>query len=204
MTSLRSRGRPRKASKAQIVENAMALYWQDGLATRSLNELCRQLEVSKPGLYREFGGEDGLIADCLTLYGQISKNAFEAIISDNQPFNVQLTEFIDQIFTFHDQFPQGCLLMQASREQRVLGPASLDALQSAGADFFKMVHSWVRSAQERGDIASNVSADVTSFQILAQIHSIHSGLAGGLAKKLVRELTDLSLYAVLPSAQRLH
>ena len=204
MTSLRSRGRPRKASKAQIVENAMALYWQDGLATRSLNELCRQLEVSKPGLYREFGGEDGLIADCLTLYGQISKNAFEAIISDNQPFNVQLTGFIDQIFTFHDQFPQGCLLMQASQEQRVLGPASLDALQSAGASFFKMVHSWVRSAQERGDIASNVSADVASYLILAQIHSIHSGLAGGLAKKLVRELTDLSLYAVLPSAQRLH
>ena len=204
MTSLRSRGRPRKASKAQIVENAMALYWQDGLATRSLNELCRQLEVSKPGLYREFGGEDGLIADCLTLYGQISKNAFEAIISDNQPFHVQLTGFIDQIFTFHDQFPQGCLLMQASREQRVLGTASLGALQSAGAGFFKMVHSWVHSAQERGDIASNVSADMTSHLILAQIHSIHSGLAGGLAKKLVRELTDLSLYAVLPSAQRLH
>ena len=174
------------------------------MATQSLNELCRQLEVSKPALYREFGGEDGLIADCLTLYGQISKNAFEAIISDNQQFHVQLTRFIDQIFTFHDQFPQGCLLMQANRKQRVLGTASLDALQSAGAGFFKMVHSWVRSAQERGDIASNVSADVTSFLILAQIHCIHSGLAGGLTKKLVRELTDLSLYAVLPSAQRLH
>ena len=62
MTALRSRGRPRKASKSQIVENAMALYWHDGLSTRSLNELCRQLDLSKPGLYREFGGEDGLIA----------------------------------------------------------------------------------------------------------------------------------------------
>jgi len=66
MTALRSRGRPRKASKIQIVENAMALYWHDGLSSRSLNEMCRQLEVSKPGLYREFGGEDGLIAECLT------------------------------------------------------------------------------------------------------------------------------------------
>ena len=150
------------------------------------------------------GGEDGLIADCLTLYGKVSKNALQAIISDNQSLHVQLTGFIDQIFTFHDQFPQGCLLMQAKREQRALGTASLHALQSAAVGFFKMVHSWEQSAQQRDDIASNVSAYTTSYLILAQIHSIHIGLAGGLANQLVRELTNLSLHSVLPSAQTLH
>lgn len=201
MTALRSRGRPRKASKIQIVENAMALYWHDGLSSRSLNEMCRQLEVSKPGLYREFGGEDGLIAECLKLYGQTANETFGAIVKDDKPFQFQLSRFIDKIFTLHDQFPEGCLVMQATQEHRDLGQASLDALRSARESFFEIVHHWVQNAKKRGAIASNVSTKVASFLILAQIHCVHSGLVGGLTKETVRELIDLSLQSVVRPAQ---
>jgi len=203
MTALRSRGRPRKASKSQIVENAMALYWHDGLSTRSLNELCRQLDLSKPGLYREFGGEDGLIAECLSLYGQTVRDAFGGIINDGKPFQVQVDNFIDKIFALHKQFPQGCLLMQATREQRDLGQASLRAMQSESSDLFQMILLWVQKAKRQGAIASNVTAKVASSLILAQVHCVHSGLVGGLTKDLVRELSDLSLQSIL-RPHRLH
>lgn len=203
MTALRSRGRPRKASKSQIVKNAMALYWHDGLSTRSLNELCRQLDLSKPGLYREFGGEDGLIAECLSLYGLTVRDAFGEIINDGKAFQVQLDNFIDKIFALHNQFPQGCLLVQATREQRDLGQASLKAMQLERSGFFQMILHWVQNAKLQGAIAPNVTAKVASSLILAQIHCVHSGLVSGLTTEMVRELINLSLQSIV-RPYRLH
>ena len=45
----------------------MDSYWRDGVENVSLNELCRRAEVSKPGVYREFGGEEGLLDAVLEL-----------------------------------------------------------------------------------------------------------------------------------------
>ena len=79
MKEQRKRGRPRKVWNAKIIENAMSIYWRDGLAEQSLNEICWKLEVVKPGIYRDFGGEDGLIAETL-VYGRVVGAIFDAII----------------------------------------------------------------------------------------------------------------------------
>ena len=39
----------------------MQTYWQEGVDSVSVNEICKKAEVSKPGLYREFNNEEGLI-----------------------------------------------------------------------------------------------------------------------------------------------
>ena len=114
-----------------------------------------------------------------------------------------MDNFIDKIFALHKQFPQGCLLMQATREQRYLGQASLKAMQSESSDLFQMILHWVQKAKRQGAIASNVTAKVASSLILAQVHCVHSGLVGGLTKDLVRELSDLSLQSIL-RPHRLH
>ena len=54
----------------------MSIYWRDGLVEQSLNKMCRNLEVAKPGIYRDFGGEDGLIAETLVLYGRFVSAIF--------------------------------------------------------------------------------------------------------------------------------
>ena len=50
------------------------------MVEQSLNKMCRNLEVAKPGIYRDFGGEDGLIAETLVLYGRVVGAIFDAII----------------------------------------------------------------------------------------------------------------------------
>ena len=69
MIEQRKRGRPRKASNAEIIENVMSTYWRVGSAEQSHNEICRKLEVAKPVIYRDFGGKNGLIAETLVLTG---------------------------------------------------------------------------------------------------------------------------------------
>jgi hypothetical protein len=56
----RGRGRPQTLDRQRTVEVAMTSFWCDGVRDVSMNEICRRANVSKPGVYLEFGNEDGL------------------------------------------------------------------------------------------------------------------------------------------------
>ena len=47
----------------------MRHYWRDGV--HAFNEVCRRVSVSKPSIYREFGGEDGLVEAVLIYYRDV-------------------------------------------------------------------------------------------------------------------------------------
>ncbi|MBT5864543.1 MAG: helix-turn-helix transcriptional regulator, partial [Ilumatobacter sp.] len=49
----------------------MDAYWREGPDAVSLNEICRRAGVSKPGLYRAFGGEDKLLDAALEHYADV-------------------------------------------------------------------------------------------------------------------------------------
>ena len=54
-------GRPKTLDKSHALATALEGYWREGVYGMSVNEVCRRAGISKPGLYREFGGEDGLL-----------------------------------------------------------------------------------------------------------------------------------------------
>jgi AcrR family transcriptional regulator len=46
----------------------MITYWSEGPANVSINQIYNKAKISKPGLYRELGGEDGLMESVLIAY----------------------------------------------------------------------------------------------------------------------------------------
>ena len=63
-----SRGRPKTLDRDHVLDVAMDSYWKEDIGSLSLNEICRRSGVSKPGLYREFTNEDGLMKAVLIRY----------------------------------------------------------------------------------------------------------------------------------------
>ena len=60
VTPAKARGRPRTLQRDHVINVAMESYWVSGPSNVSVNDICKRANVSKPGLYREFGNEDGL------------------------------------------------------------------------------------------------------------------------------------------------
>ena len=54
------KGRPKTFNKSLASKIAMETYWKEGIENVSLNEMCRKIGESKPSVYREYGGEEGL------------------------------------------------------------------------------------------------------------------------------------------------
>jgi len=67
-TTKAARGRPKTLDRDHVVDVAMQAYWKEGIDGMSLNEICRRCEISKPGFYREFGSEDGLMKAVILAY----------------------------------------------------------------------------------------------------------------------------------------
>ena len=59
------RGRPKTLNLDELIDVAMITYWSEGPANVSINQICNKAKISKPGLYRELGGEDGLMESVL-------------------------------------------------------------------------------------------------------------------------------------------
>ncbi|MEM6338149.1 MAG: TetR/AcrR family transcriptional regulator, partial [Bacteroidota bacterium] len=86
----RSRGRPRTLDRERTIEIAMAGYWEDGPAGLGVNELCRRAGISKPGLYRDFGGEDGLMLASLDRFRQTIMELLYVLLCFERPFTYVL------------------------------------------------------------------------------------------------------------------
>src|ERR1700733_13695459 len=61
-------GRPKGFSREQVLEKAMPVFWKQGFADTSVQELERATGVNKSGLYTEFRDKEDLFVACLRHY----------------------------------------------------------------------------------------------------------------------------------------
>ena len=88
------RGRPKTLDRDQVINIAMMSYWTDGPMNVSLNEICKRAGVSKPGVYREFGSEDGLKHTVLSAYSKLLIEQFQPLLNRDKSFEETLEALI--------------------------------------------------------------------------------------------------------------
>ena len=185
-------GRPKTFDRDHVIGIAMESYWRQGVDGVSLNELCRRAAVSKPGVYREFGGEDGLMDAVLEHYAQLVLAPMFEQVSDDRPFGEVLTNMIETLTDINRAGPVGCLLVKMKHSPAHLGPivaTRVDALRvSARAGYA----SWVEVAKERGEVSPGVSAAVAAAFIDIQCSTLLVQMALGEDPELLRAQAGLA------------
>lgn len=171
-------GRPRSFDRDATVDAAIACYWREGPHGISLNEVCRRVNVSKPGIYREFGGEDGLLAAVIDRYrDQVVLPLLDLLASD-LPFDEVLQALLAALATKRDG-PMGCLIAEARLGRHLLGPlasARLDAVSeemlSAYEARFKRA---VADGQANGELEPGFAASYLDAQLVTLLMRLHRG-----------------------------
>lgn len=172
-------GRPKTFDRDRVVGVAMESYWREGVDGISLNELCRRAGVSKPGLYREFGGEDGLMDATLAHYAEtVLAPSLEPIMS-RRPFVEVLTEVVETLTDVNRAGPAGCLLVRMQQSPARLGPtvtARVDALREGARAAYA---AWVDEAKGRGEVPVGIPTEVAAVFIDTQCSNLLVQMALG-------------------------
>jgi AcrR family transcriptional regulator len=185
-----SRGRPKTLDRDHILDVAMNSYWKENIANLSLNEICRRSGVSKPGLYREFSNEDGLMKAVLIRYQEQVLGPVQQMLNSATPFR----EALDNLVVFatsvscNHESPNGCLFIKM-RESRInLGEetrAQVDFLEGQGLVTFRK---WVERSKAKGEFTADMSPEFAATYIDAQLGNASSQLARGEDPQMVKKI----------------
>jgi AcrR family transcriptional regulator len=198
MSTHRKRGRPQAVEPAEILERAVMLFCTEGVDTLSLNQICVQLGISKPALYRSFGSEDGLRRAALAHFFTAWLAPRFALMDFTQPFAAQCEQLADLVTDTDPETPiaKGCLFTKMRLVRDILGSESLEMVQDLEyglkAKLFVWMEGIVQSGQMKKDLSAAKAADYVDAQVmLAAIHLSQGGTPDEMKTRLLLALSAL-------------
>lgn len=169
-TQEKTRGRPKTVDRQRTIELAMMSYWQEGVEACSVNEICRLTHIAKPALYREFGGEDGLMAAVLNLYRELVTVSLLEMLAAERSFTEILNELLHWITTDRET-PAGCLFckMRVASLRPRLGAATTQQIEAIQREVRAAYQQWYQRGLAQGEVNPAIAPDFAALYIDTQL-----------------------------------
>lgn len=193
MESKRKPGRPRTFDRKRTVSLAVEEYWSDGVHGLSVNEVCRRTGLSKPALYREFGGEDGLLTAALESYRSTAIASLDALLTADRTFS----EAIEAIAGFVSAASKGCMLVKFRTAPERLGPLAAARVSSIVEEQRARYEAAFVRARARGEVRSDITPRLAGLYLDTQVTNALRQVAMGENPDEVRAQIALALAALL-------
>jgi AcrR family transcriptional regulator len=189
-TTKASRGRPKTLNRDHVLDVAMHAYWKEGIGNLSLNEICRRCAVSKPGLYREFGSEDGLMKAVLLAYQEQVLTPMLQMLTTEAPFRETLDNLVSFVTTGNgnQEAPKGCLLVKMRESRMRVGEATREQIDRAQEQALTAYEGWVERSKEKGEFSTDMSPQFAATYIDAQLSNALSQIARGEQSSNVKKI----------------
>ncbi|MEJ2911595.1 TetR/AcrR family transcriptional regulator [Pseudoalteromonas sp. C12FD-1] len=191
-----SRGRPKKFDRNHVLDIAQESYWTLGINQVSINELCKLAGVSKPGIYREFGDEDGLRHAVLERYEKTILSPMLSVLSLDTPFNETLQNLA--LFSTREdetsEMPKGCLFANMKESRLNLGDSTIGQIDKTYENVIKAFKLWIDAAKEKGEFkAVDMDSRFAAIYIYTQISFAQLQVMKGESSKEARAILQLAL-----------
>lgn len=189
------RGRPKTLNCKETIGIAMQEYWLDENNNISLNEICKRAKVSKPGIYREFGNEDGLIEAVLLKYEEDVTSNLLDILTKDEDFKEKIESIAIYITSNKkDIHPaKGCLLVKLHNSKVKMGPKSQKQIQSMQRNLLEAYERCIQKAKEKGQFKVDISNEFAAEYFNSQINNAALLIIQGHEDKKVKDILTLSL-----------
>jgi len=185
------RGRPRTMSPEALLQVAVKAYWHEGPEV-SINAICERAGVSKPSLYREFGGEDGLTLAALESYSDVVQRQLRGLLSSELSFAGKLEALIT-VMSEDPSCEHGCLFVKMRAARLELGPKTQAKVVEIEIATVKIYTHFFRESRKKGEWPGNITTDFAGQYLHAQIGLAMSQRALGTAPPVVRKLLEYAL-----------
>ena len=165
------RGRPKTLDRDQVINIAMMSYWTEGPMNVSLNEICKRAGVSKPGVYREFGSEDGLKHTVLSAYSRLLIEQFQPLLNRDKSFEETLEALIAIALQdkSEQELPSGCLHVASCNCIEQLGIQTAEITTEIREHILANYETIIERAKKRGEFKSKLSTRLAALYINEQI-----------------------------------
>src|SRR3984885_11024772 len=110
-------GRPKNFNREEVLEKAMPVFWKQGFADTSLQDLERGTGVNKSGLYSEFRDKEDFFVACLRHY--LESQERRGLLT-KEPLGWDNVEAFLRNGPLNKDEQQGCFSVNSMRELAIL------------------------------------------------------------------------------------
>ncbi len=183
--------------KQQIVSTARDLFWKFGFRRVSIEEICREANVSKMTFYKHFKNKDELVKYIINLITGIAMKKYREIMDSDIPFTEKVEKSIQ-------------LKMESSNDmsQEFFDDFHKNASPELREHFNKLVHSNLQTihddyvnAQKKGDVRPDINPQFILYYLDKILEMAKDENLMKLYKSppdLINELTRFFFYGILP------
>jgi AcrR family transcriptional regulator len=186
-------GRPREFDVEKALERAMDLFWRQGYEGTSLNDLTRELGLTRPSLYAAFGSKEALFLKALDLYE--ARAGYRQAALDAPTARAYARALLEGAADLHGdrKNPPGCLGVQGALACSPQSQAIRDELARRRKVGERIIRERLKRFQAKGDLPGDADpADLARYLSIV-IYGITIQAAGGATRKELRGAVLLAL-----------
>jgi AcrR family transcriptional regulator len=169
------RGRPRAYDPKQALADARDIFWRQGYAATSLDDLSSATGMNRPSLYAAFGDKRTLYLAAMDRYIAVSEQAMEAALAAALPLQQSLMGVYDlalELYFPPDDDAHGCFLIGTSLAEALNDAEVREKLQQALQSFDRAFERRFARARKEGEIAASAQPRVLAKLASAILHTL--------------------------------
>jgi TetR/AcrR family transcriptional regulator, copper-responsive repressor len=187
----RPRGRPRSFDERAVVDAAQALFWKNGAAGVSLDQLSAATGLHKPSIYGAFGGRAGLYVAALDAYIERGAPDVSGALAA-KPLTAALRNFYEadlDVFCAPGHAP-GCFLIGTAIEAAADNDDVRKRVRSVFEGLRKTLRRRVETAVADGDLRRDADIDAVTEIIFATHIALSVEARAGSRRATLRKRFD--------------
>ena len=181
----------------QLLATAKDLFWKYGINRVTIEEICREAEVSKMTFYKHFNNKNDLIRKLIDRIFTDSMHEYNSIMESSIEFHEKVRKMVEMKIKGTNNISKEFLKDFYSRND----PELTEFFQSKIDESIMQIQCDFTTAIERGDIRSNVNPDFILYylnRIIAMANDPELVRLYDSAQKMILEVTNIFFYGILP------
>jgi len=191
-------GRPLEFDPDIALDEAMAVFWQQGFEATSLADLLTAMKLSKSSFYNAFGSKQRLFERCLARFrARQVGNMRHALASAPSPLAFIRGMLLAAATEARQATcPRGCLIMNTATELAGRDPSVAALVSAAAQDFTATFRLAVEQAQACGEIPPERDAAILARYLVATVAGLKTMVKAGVGADEIEQLAEVALRAL--------
>lgn len=169
------RGRPRAYEPEVALARALDVFWKEGFAATSLDDLSAATGMNRPSLYGAFGDKRELYIKSYQSYRDRARQRMGEAFAADLPMRDMLERIysiaLDMYLSGKDG-PRGCFTVMTAASEAVSDPAIRELVLTGLIETDRFFGRIFKRAQERGELAASANPQTLALLASATLHTI--------------------------------
>lgn len=193
----RPRGRPRSFDPDVVLEKARAVFWDQGYAAASLDDIAAATGLNRPSLYAAFGDKHALYMAALASTRARAAAAMREVLGREPDLRRALAALFAAaigVYVAGDAAQRGCFIVGTAVTQAADDPEVRDLVTGFIADEDDAFRE--RLARSGDELAPGLTPEMAAMVATAALHSLAVRARAGEGRAGLEAIADAAVTAI--------